>query len=142
MRTSAKLTALVASALLFVTTNSASAQKGPGLEVSDPQWGGRQNAVVTMPHNIPVDRGQAANNPPATEISALFRNTGQKIIKSVTWKYIFYRDEARTEVLASYSFHNDKRIASGASVRLKKNVFLSFGPREWSNYQGVEIVRV
>lgn len=69
-------------AYLFIAF-SASAQNAPGLEASDPHWG-RAPTVGARAHSSPVDRSQAANYPPTSEVSALLRNTGQKVIKSVT----------------------------------------------------------
>ncbi|HXI89211.1 MAG TPA: hypothetical protein VNO24_04270 [Blastocatellia bacterium] len=128
-------------AFLFIALTSASAQNAPGLEASDPHWG-PSPTVGAKAHSFPVDRGQAANNPPTSEVSALLRNAGQKAIKSVTWKYLFYKDEKRTEVVGSYRFHSGTRIEPGASVRLKESVAATSEPRQRTNYQAVNIIRV
>ena len=126
---------------LFVATTSVSAQHSPGLEASDPHWGPSPTAHPST-YATPVDRGQAANNPPTSEVSALFRNTGQKAIKSVTWKYLFYKDEQMKKLLASYTFHSSKSIEPGAAVLLKDSVSATSEPRHWTNYHAVLIARI
>lgn len=125
---------------LLVACISTSAQVAAPLEVSDPHWG-RSGTVSVMPHGFPVDRGQAANYPGASEVSALFRNVGQKAIKSVTWKYFFFKDKEQTQVLASYTFSSSKRIEPGAAVRLKESVS-EFAARDRTDYQSVRISRI
>ena len=142
MKTLARLTISVAFAsLLLVADSSASAQTAPVLEASEPHWGASPTVSVRA-HGIPVDRGQAANYPPADEVSALFRNSGRKAIRSVTWKYLFYKDEQRTEVLATYKFSSGKRIEPGASARLKESVSALSRPRRWTDYHGVIVSRI
>lgn len=141
MKTVMGLILLTSFASLFLISYSASAQDAPNLEATDPLW--RPSATVrASTHRIPVDRGQAANNPPTSEVTALLRNTGQKAIDAVTWKYVFYKDKQRTEILAAYTFHSRKRIEPGASVRVKESVFATSEPREWTNHQGVLISRI
>lgn len=132
---------LAALAHLCIVVGSASAQTAPGLEASDPRWG-PSGTVSVRPHSPAADRGQAANYPAADEVSALFRNTGRKAVRSVTWSYVFYKDERRSEVLARYNFRSGKRIEPGASVRLKEGVSALAGPRRWTNYHGVLIGRI
>ena len=141
MKTRSSFIIHTAFAFLFIALTSASAQNAPGLEASDPHWG-PSPTVGARAHSFPADRGQAANNPPTSEVSALLRNTGQKTIKSVTWKYLFYKDEKRTEVVGSYRFHSGTRIEPGASVRLKESVAATSEPRQRTNYQAVNIIRV
>ena len=129
--------AQIALVSLVIATNSASAQVKPDLEPYDPYW--KSSSVVSgNAHSSPVDRGQAANYPPIDEVSALFRNVGHKVIKSVTWKYVFYKDKQRTEMLASYKFSSNKTIEPGVSVRLKKSVSATSEPRR-TDYQAVLI---
>jgi hypothetical protein len=137
----ARLIIQIAFASLVIGTNSASAQVKPDLEPSDLYWG-RSGVVSVNPHGFPVDRGQATNYPPSDEVSALFRNVGHKVIKSVTWKYVFYKDEQRTEELASYKFSSNKTIKPGGSERLKKSVLALSEPRPWTDYQAVLIIRI
>lgn len=132
---------IVAFGMLLGAMASAVAQTAPDLEVSDPRWES-SNAIHTSRYNAPVDRGQAANYLPSSEASALFRNTGQKVIKSVSWTYIFYQDEAHKTVLTSHTFHSRKRIAPGSEVRLKASVFSTIEPREWTNYHAVVVSRI
>ena len=127
--------------VLLAAGFSASAQTAPGLEASEPLWGSSRVVSVT-PHSFPVDRGQAANYPGADEVSALFRNTGRKAVKSVTWKYVFYKDEGRTEVLSAFTFSSGKRIEPGASARLKESVSALSGPRRWTDYHGIIVSRI
>ena len=142
MKTLVRLLTLAAfAASLLVAGGAASAQTAPGLEASDPHWG-PSGTVSVRPHGFPVDRGQAANYPGADEVSALFSNTGRTAVKSVTWSYVFYKDERRSEVLSSYKFRSGKRIEPGASVRLKEGVSALSKPRQWTNYQGVLISRI
>jgi hypothetical protein len=129
--------AQIAFVSVLIATNSASAQVKPDLEPSDPYWG-PSSVVSGNAHSYPVDRGQAANYPPIAEVSALFRNVGHKVIKSVTWKYVFYKDEQRIEMLASYKFVSNKTIEPGVSVRLKKSVSATSEPRR-TDYQGIII---
>lgn len=141
MKTLVRSVTLTALAHMFVVIGSASAQTAPGLEASAPHWG-PSGTVSVRSHDSPVDRGRAANYPPADEASALFRNTGRKAVKSVTWSYVFYKDERRAEVLASYEFSSGKRIEPGASVRLKEFVTALSRPRRWTEYQGVLVSRI
>lgn len=142
MKALAKLTISIAFAsLLLIADSSASAQTASALEASEPHWG-RSPTVSVHPHASPVDRGQAANYPPADEVSALFRNTGQKAVRSVTWKFLFYKDEQRTEVLATYTFSSGKKIEPGASARLKESVSALSEPRRWTDYHGVIVSRI
>ena len=142
METRARLIISAAFAsLLLIADSSAAAQTAPGLEASEPHWGSSPTVNVT-PHSFPVDRGQAANYPRADEVSALFRNTGPKAVKSVTWKYVFYKDERRTEPLATYTFSSGKTILPGASARLKESVSALSGPRQWTNYHAVLVTRI
>jgi hypothetical protein len=90
----------------------------------------------------PVDRGQATNYPPTDEVSALFHNLGQKVIKSVTWKYVFYQDEQHTKALASRKFSSNKTIKPGESARLKESVLAMSKPRQTTDYQAVLVVRI
>ena len=60
----------------------------------------------------------------------------------MTWKYIFWEDEQRTKVLASYTFHSRKRIEPGSLVLLKKSVSALSEPRRWTNYQAVIVGRI
>ena len=126
---------------LLILYSQALAQSPRDFEVSEVHWG--PSAVVSVSaHSSPVDRGQAANYPPTSEVSVRFRNTATKAIKSVTWKCIFWEDEKRTKVLASYTFHSRKRIEPGSSVLLKKSVSALSEPRRWTNYQAVIVGRI
>ena len=112
-------------ASLLIATTSASAQVAQRLEASDPHW--------SVPVAVYVRHGHATNYPGTCEVSALFRNVGEKAIKAVTWKYLFYRDEEQTQLLHSYTFHSSRRIDPGASVRLTEGISELAGPRHWSN---------
>lgn len=141
MQSLARLIIQIAFASLVIATSSVSAQVKCDLEPSDIYW--RRSAVVSVnAHSSPVDRGQATNYPPIDEVSALFRNVGHKVIKSVTWKYVFYKDEQRTEELASFKFSSNKTIKPGGSARLKKSVLAFSEPRPWTDYQAVLIIRI
>lgn len=127
--------------LLLGAGTSALPQDAPGLEVSDLRWES-SNAIHPSRYNTPTDRGQAANVLPSSEASALFRNTGRKVIKSVTWKYVFYKDPQHIEVAARCTFRTRKRIDPGGEVRLKESVFSTSEPRTWTDYHAVAISRI
>lgn len=141
MRLLARLIIQVAFASLVIGTICASAQVKPDLVPSEHYW--RRSIVVSAnAHSSPVDRGQATSYPPTDEVSALFHNVGQKVIKSVTWKYVFYKDEQRTQELASRKFSSNKTIKPGESERLKASVLALSEPRQLTDYQGVIVVRI
>jgi hypothetical protein len=141
MQRLARLIIQIAFATLVIGTSSTSAQVKPDLEASDFYWR-RSGVVGVSAHSFPADRGQATNYPPTDEVSALFRSVGHKVIKSVTWKYVFYKDEQRTEELAVYKFSSNKTIKPGGSARLKQSVLSISGPRRWTDYQAVVISRI
>ena len=133
----------LAFALFCVAT--AAAQSAPDLQVTDPQWGYLQDGYFAGNTHFSAggnDHGYATNNPPLTPVSALFQNTGQKIIKSVTWEYLYFKDSQQTEVVAHRKFHSRKRITPGTSVRLKEYVLASSGPRRTTDFPGVRITRI
>lgn len=94
------------------------AQSAPGLEVSNfqsryvPAWGTR---------NGMSDPVSDVNYTPARfELSAVFRNTGAKVITSVSWECLFFSDAQQTEVMLKHKFRDAKRIAPGEEARLKR----------------------
>jgi hypothetical protein len=123
----------------------ASAQSAPDLQASDPQWGYLQDGYFARNTHFSSggsDHGFATNNPPLTAISALFHNTGPKIIKSVTWEYLYFKDGQQTEVVAHRKFHSRKRIKPGASVRLKEYILAFSWPNRTTDFPAVRITRI
>jgi hypothetical protein len=53
-------------------------------------------------------------------VSALFRNTGSKSIKSVSWEYIVFKDADEQEILEVYRARSRREILPGESVRLER----------------------
>jgi hypothetical protein len=96
------------------------AQEGvPGLEVSDiqsryiPGWSSRRG-VVRDPK-----ASDLSSRPASFELSAVFRNTGSKVITFIFWECLFFRDAQRTDVMLRHKFRDGKRIAPGEESRLK-----------------------
>lgn len=122
---------LAAFALLCVSP-SARAQEGaqPPVEVSDPQWvylNVRESS--NFPNTAPSGDADGLMSGTATAthvVSALVRNTGSKIVKSVTWEYVFFKDEQRTRVEKRHTFRGKQEIRPGESARLKN---FSYRPR-------------
>ena len=53
-------------------------------------------------------------------MSALFRNTAMKAIKSLTWEYIYFKDETEAEVPKVHTTRTKTMLLPGESVRLRK----------------------
>lgn len=112
---------VVACIVLLASCIPVMAQEGaPGLEVSDfqntytPAWSSRRGVT----HD--AGASDLSSRPAIFELSALFRNTGTKVITSVSWECLFFGDERQTEVLLRHKFRDAKRIMPGEEVRLKR----------------------
>jgi hypothetical protein len=116
-----KFTLLLLTAFLTIIVSAAGAQTNSGLEVSNPRLIYDINRKV----NFRTENSTSSNLNPLTteivqEISALFRNTGTKSIKQISWQYIGYKDASRTEIKFVYTSKNTTVIAPGDAARLNK----------------------
>ncbi len=116
------------------------AQNRLELEVSDPQWtyDAYDRFRLRSAASSRVDIGSAVTTPGVQEISALFRNTGSKTIKSAAWEYILFKDANETHIQRIYTSRNEMVIAPGESVRLRKS---GFG-LQYSQYVKVRVTRI
>ena len=145
MKFKLSLVLVVAAFALLCAQPSASAQDGataPAVEISDPQWiylsvRESSNFPSTAPSSDP-DGLMSSTSAATHAVSALFRNTGTKTVKSVTWEYVFFKDEQRTRVEKRHTFRGKQEIRPGESVRLKN---FSYRPRA-TEYAAVRVVRV
>lgn len=110
----------VACIVLLASCIRVMAQAGaPGLEVSDfqntytPAWSSRRGVAPD------AEASDLSSRPAIFELSAVFRNTGTKVITSVSWECLFFSDERQTEVMLRHKFRDGKRIMPGEEVRLK-----------------------
>ena len=106
--------------LLLIAPGLALAQVRPDVEVSDVQW----THDVNKKHRV---RGFVRSPGPSPdfmqEVSALFRNTGEKRVNSVSWEYVIYKDSDSTKVERVYKFRSKALLSPGESVRLGKQGF-------------------
>ncbi len=116
-------TFIVASILPLITFFSVRAQDPPVLEVSDPRFtydvNASHNTRGAYPGKTPASVTTVTASP-VQEVSALFRNKGTKIIKSVAWEYVVFDDAKETKVRRVYRIRSDKTLLPGESVRLGK----------------------
>ncbi|HJR07760.1 MAG TPA: hypothetical protein VJ842_10905 [Pyrinomonadaceae bacterium] len=114
----------------------------PPLEISDPQWlylSVRESS--NFPNTAPsgdADGLMTSTTAATHAVSALFHNTGTKTVKSVTWEYVFFKDEQRTRVEKRHTFRGKQEIRPGAAVRLKN---FSYRPRP-TEYSAARVLRV
>lgn len=124
-------------AVFFTQTNFP--QTAPDLEVSDPQW----VYDVNRKFNIHSRNGSSNKRSPVTtpvvqEISALFRNTGEKTVAEVGWEFIVYSDEDFDRIKRIYRVRSEKEIAPEETVRLAGTGIF----RERSPYRKVNVYRI
>ena len=136
------LTLIVVSMVLLITLFSVRAQDPPVLEVSDPQFTYDVNASVNSrgaySGKSPIPATTVAAFP-VQEVSALFRNKGTKIIKSVEWEYVVFNDAKETEVKHVYRIRSNKTLLPGESVRLGKQGYRL----KFSQYKGkARVIRI
>lgn len=138
------LVVLAAFVLLCVSPPARAQEESapPQLEVSDPQWiylsvRESSNFPSTAPSGD-ADGLMSSTSAATHAVSALFRNTGSKTVKSVTWEFLFFKDEQRTRVEKRHTFRGKQEIRPGESARLKN---VSYRPRA-TEYAAVRVVRV
>ena len=125
---------IVALMVLLIVPFSVRAQDSPDLEVSDPQFfldvnvGFKKNPIPSPP----------AVTPRVQEVSALFRNKGTKIIKSVEWEYVVFNDAKETEVKHVYRIRSNKTLLPGESVRLGYEGY----HLKYSQYRKARVIRI
>ena len=131
---------LVALTFLFIAPLSIVAQNLPDLEVSDLQWTHDADARFRLrsSSSARANLSSTVTTFGIQEVSALFRNTGKKTIKSVTWEYILYSDAKKTQVLHIYTSRNDTMLLPGETVRLRNT---GYGLQE-SQYKTARITRI
>lgn len=131
---------LVAFVTMLIPYLPVTAQSAPeGLEVSAfesrfvPYWssGGEFMDSHNSIHNF-------SSRPARFETSAVFRNTGTKVIKSVAWECLFFGDAQQTDVMLKYKFRDRKRIAPGEEARLKHGALNGAA----TSYKSIRITRV
>lgn len=112
----------VAWIILLTAPISILAQGQPLLEVSDPQLRYDVNSRFNLhtANSTTSARSPLTSTQPIGEVSALFRNTGTKSIKSVTWEYLFFKDVTETVLLKIHTSRTKTVLLPGDSVRLKK----------------------
>jgi hypothetical protein len=113
---------LVVACLVLIAPISILAQGGSPLEVSDPQVGYDVNSRFNLhtANSTTSARSPLTITHPIAEVSALFRNTGAKTIKSVTWEFLFFKDLTETELLKIHTSRTRTVLLPGESVRLRK----------------------
>ncbi|HEX8457506.1 MAG TPA: hypothetical protein VF656_09430 [Pyrinomonadaceae bacterium] len=128
---------------LFIVPLAIAAQTPSDLEVSDARFiydvnasvgpsGGYSNSGGGLPATTVTDS-------PVQQVSALFRNTGTRAIKSVAWEYVVYKDASEQEILKVYSVRSNRTILPGASVRLAKEGYhLKHSPHETARVTRIE----
>lgn len=119
---------------LFVITESAAAQIPTDLVASDPQF----TYDIHREFNRSRNYSMLSTDSPVQRLSALFRNTGSKAIKSVFWEYITFKDRDEKELSRVFSIHNNRTILPGESVRLIKQGYRLPD----SQYKRVHITRI
>lgn len=136
-RTACKL--VMACIVLLAARVPVVAQEGaPGLEVSDfqntytPGWSSRRGVMRDS------EASDLSGMPASFELSAVFRNTGTKVITSVFWECLFFSDERETKVMLRHKFRDGKRIMPGEEVRLKHASVRGAA----TEYKAVRITRV
>jgi hypothetical protein len=137
---------LIALVFLFVVPASVVAQGAPGLEASDPRFRYDVNAGrdpfmrVSGMRPFPVT---TVTSSPVQEVSALFRNTGAKPIKSVSWEYVIFKDAEQKNILRIHSIRSNRTILPGEAVRLKMEGYHLEGYHlQNSPYEQARVTRV
>jgi hypothetical protein len=113
----------VAWLILLAVPSYVAAQEPPDLLVSDPQFTNDVNAGLAIKGGYPgKSPGPATTSTDSyvSRVSALFRNRGAKVIKSVAWEYVLFEDAGQTKVQQVYRVHSKRTISPGETVRLWK----------------------
>lgn len=114
---------IVPSLILLIAPFSVLGQTPPDLEVSDPQFTYDVNATFNSRIASSGRQGMPATtvtDSPVQQVSALFRNVGTKIVKSIEWEYIVFSDAKDAEVRHVHRIRNDKTLLPGETMRLEK----------------------
>jgi hypothetical protein len=123
MKSQSKSLLVAVSMFMLAMSVSVKAQIAPDLEVSAPRFVYDVNANFESrtPSNgkrpIPAT---TVTNSPVQQVSALFRNTGTKSIKSIGWECLIFKDAQETEVLHIYTMRSKTTLLPGQTVRLEK----------------------
>ena len=108
---------------LFVVPVAAAGQTLPDVSVSDARFTYDVNQGVDPVDSSTGKRASPSTtvtNSPVQRVSALFRNGGSKLIKSVSWEYIVFKDADEQEILEVYRVRSRRTIPPGEAVRLEK----------------------
>ncbi|HEX8457432.1 MAG TPA: hypothetical protein VF656_09060 [Pyrinomonadaceae bacterium] len=93
--------------------------QAPGLELSEfnvkyvPSWSSRRSLARGL------DVSNLSDTPARFELAAVFRNTGERAITSVSWEFLFFEDEQQTKLMLRHKYRDGKRILPGEQVRLE-----------------------
>lgn len=123
MKSQSKSLLLAVSLFMLAMSVSVKAQTAPELEVSVPRFAYDVNAnfeLRTVSTGKRPSPSTTVTNSPVQQVSALFRNTGTKSIKSVGWECIVFKDAQETEVLHVYTMRSKTMLLPGQEVRLTK----------------------
>jgi hypothetical protein len=108
---------------LFVVPVSAAAQTLPDVSVSDARFTYDVNQGVDPVNPSTGKRASPSTivtDSPVQRVSALFRNTGSKSIKSVSWEFIVFKDSGEQEILEVHRVRSRRAILPGEAVRLAR----------------------
>lgn len=122
MKLQTRAVLLVAWMILLIAPISILAQGLPHLEISDPQSKYDVNSRFNLhtANSTTSARSPVTITHPVGEVSALFRNTGTKTIKSVTWEYLYFKDATERDLLKIHTSRSKTVLLPGESVRLRK----------------------
>lgn len=107
--------------LFFHCVSQTSAQMPPNLEISKAKFVYDVNSKL----NIYAGNSTSSQRAPFTtdivqEISALFRNVGNKTIEEVKWEFVIYKDAEYRKVDHVYTVKNKETILPNETVKLRK----------------------
>lgn len=106
---------------MLLLTAPAVAQNGPDVEVSNLEWTHDVNGKHRVRANFA--RTPAPSPEFVQEVSAVFRNTGTKVVRFVTWEYVIYKDSDPAKAERVYKFRNKVPLGPGESARASKQGF-------------------
>lgn len=123
MKRQAAYLLVAVSLLMLALPVSVQAQSAPDLEVSDLQFVYDVNANFQL-RAAPTEKRAApattVTSSPIQQVSALFRNTGAKPVKAVTWEYLIFKDAQDTQPLHVYTTRSKTMLLPGQAARLDK----------------------
>lgn len=122
MKRQVKYLLVAVSMSILVLSVSVKAQTAPDLEVSEPQfvYDVNRNFELRAPSERRVSPASTVTSSPVQQLSALFRNTGAKSVKAVTWEYLIFKDAQDTEPLHIYTTRSKTMLLPGQAARLDK----------------------